>query len=132
MSQALLSSEPAVKGDSLTGIGLIELDPNVHSIALIRNGHIVKTIQNRKRTSYDAATVSLEKSVANADTEEIYVVTDLLNGFWYLLAPGRPRHRLLLALREGQLVVNVESGSDLTEVAETVRAQLAASGAHFI
>ena len=130
MSKTILSSQPAAPyAFDTSEIALPELDVNIRSISLIRNGRIVR---HRKRTSYHPEYIDWSiQSTENSETQDVLLITDLLNDFWYLLTPRTSGYQLTFSLKEGQVIVDVQSSSNPADVAQKVAEQLVTSGAHF-
>lgn len=129
MSKTILSIQPTAPYTFDTSeIVLPEPDGNIRSISLIENGRMVR---HRRRTSYHPDDWS-DESTENSETHDVLVITDLLNDFWYLLTPRTSGYQLTFSLKEGQVIVDVQSSSDPADVAQKVAEQLVSSGAHFL
>ena len=62
--------------------------------------------------------------LGNNRNEETFVVTDLLEGGWYLVTREASQYQLLFALKDGHIMVNVPLDADVVDVAQKLSKRL--------
>jgi hypothetical protein len=82
-----------------------ELYPSIQSIALIRRGGITRMLGNNQN-------------------EEMFLVTDVLEGGSYFVTRGASRYQLLFTVKDGYITANVPLDVDVVDVAQKLSRRL--------
>lgn len=96
---------------------VVDLDPYICSVTVLRNGKYGRTGQSQQIRDYGTKTDT-------ADTLDTFVVDDLLEGSSYLIARTKSCYQLTFPLKDGQVRVSVEASADVTQVAHKIAARL--------
>ena len=93
-----------------------DLDESIKTLAIIQGQHLIIKIQSRPQTEvYDDT---------GSHIEGTYLVTDLLNDTSYVVSRFDSHTQLLIRLKEGLIVAEVDSQTDFIEVAEKLARKL--------
>ncbi len=96
-------------------------DPQIRSIIVIRNGNPTKHF-NQLVDSIQEETKTFEEHMADVLT---FLVSDLLRDVSYSVTQRESFYELVFPRRHEQVIVGVELGSDLIEIANSITNHLA-------
>jgi hypothetical protein len=97
-----------------THLALANLDESVEAIAIIHRGHLVSKLRNHLQTN----------PVNNGRDHDTFLVTNLLSGAWYVVSRFDSHTQLITAFKDQLILVDVDSKTDFTEVADHLANQL--------
>jgi hypothetical protein len=101
----------------------IRTDPRIRSVVTVRATNSENVVE-----PHGLVTTSRIK-LPTADTDS-FLVTDLLEDITYMVGLEGSLSKLVFTLKDEQVMVLVQSGSDLTEIAHDFAIHLAAITAH--
>lgn len=88
----------------------------IHSIMIVRDGGFKHVVQNESQ-SHLAPDLAEEAAPSAVEEPYILVVSDIYDRVRYTVTPTRQHYQLHFQLKEGEAIVEVERGCDITEVA---------------
>jgi hypothetical protein len=91
----------------------IRADSRIHSVAIVRTAKPARTEQ----TNDLVKTRDVEPAVRDIALTDSYLVTDLFDDITYLVGQAGSLSQLVFTLKDEQVMVAVQPGSDLTEIA---------------
>ena len=96
----------------------IRADSRIRSIVVVRYSKLPGASEPYNPANCNGLVVSQTKM------NEVVLVSDLLEGISYVVIPRMSFYELVFTLKDEQVMIIIEPGSDLTEIAHNITKQL--------